>query len=208
MMWGNDKFDPPSIGLTTLTIGISHHHQGYGHLDMIDFKKVNPNKIVSILRRDCLTTTGNVNADLVNLYHQLRLTDRRLIKVGASPQLEDLRRWINKQIEERLSKSAHEAGDFLWSDRITDICDRIAFLYCSGGTHEEEISVYQAKDKESAVPVKITVADSVMVQPWPFKISLLSRDVIGYHEASYPDSLVPAILGFSASSIIKFLVKV
>lgn len=197
MMWGNDKFELPPINPQSLILGIANHHQGYGSLDAIDFKKVSADEIVSILRKDCEGTTGDNDADLVNLYHQMRLADRRLAK-GSDSGLLDFRNWINELIGQKLQNSVYKAEDFLWSDRITDICDRLAFLFCSGSIHEEDIPVYQARGKHSAVTVKITVGDAVRVQPWPFKLSPLYRDIVGYQESSYPDQLIPAILEFSA----------
>lgn len=199
MIWGNEKFSAPSIGLESLSIGIAHHHQGYGALDTIDFKKADPDQIVNILWADCQKTTWNVDADLVNLYHQLRLVDRRISRVGASPQLENLRSQIDKQMKQNLGDSIYKENDFLWADRITDICDRTAFLFCSGGLHEEDVPVYQNRAGQSTVTVKITVGETVKVRPWPFKVGPLHRDIVGYQESSYPHHLIPEMLEFHAS---------
>ncbi|OGH38542.1 hypothetical protein A3F59_02010 [Candidatus Roizmanbacteria bacterium RIFCSPHIGHO2_12_FULL_38_13] len=194
--WGNDTFDKPRYGMEALTKGVTFHHTGYGINDTVAFEEMSEKDLVGIFERDIQVDLQNVDAELVNLFHQLRLIKNRIERSGTDT-LDEVQNTVERIIETKLALSKLKREDFERSNSIVHVCDRVSFNFCFGKIIESEIPVFTRNSDESVL-VQHTIDHHGVIQinPWPFAISNFEGFVIGYSSDQYPDQLIPQILRY------------
>jgi len=194
--WGNENFDKPKIGVEALVKGLTLHHMGYGPNDTLDFTSLNDEELLKVYENDTQVSLGDTDAELVNLFHHLRLVRNRNEKTPTEAFL-DLQKEIETTIETKLTQSKFTKADFDWTNKITHLCDRIAFNFSMGKMKEPSIGICSRVGSNDAVAVVHDVdVETITLHPWPFSVKSFKGFVIAYESKDYPHSLSPVLMEY------------
>lgn len=194
--WGNETFDKPKIGVEALVKGLTLHHMGYGSTDSLDFTSLTDAELLKVYLNDTRVSFGDTDAELVNLFHHLRLVRNRNEKTPTEAFLY-LQKEIEATIETKLKKSKFTKTDFEWTNRITHLCDRIAFNFSMGKMKEPSIDISSRVGSEATVALVHDVdGEMITLHPWPFSVKSFNGFVIAYDSEDYPKSLSPFLLEY------------
>lgn len=193
--WGNKDFDKPAYSLEAIATGLTFHHMGYGPLDTVAFRELPEDEILEVFKKDIAIELGDVDAELVNLFHQLRLVNNRLAR-GNSEGFLKLQKKIESMIAAKLTKSNFSREDFEWANRITHLCDRLSFNFCQGEVAEAAVDVYSQRESLQKVSISnwLVGTDTIVVDPWPFAKDEIHFVVIAYLAEKYPQTLLPHLI--------------
>ena len=139
--WGNKDFDLPKIPLRQIVKGITFHQNGYGLFDIHPVKEMDEDTLVDVFRNDFSVDMEDIESELINMFHQFRLISKRL-SMKPSKKFERLQKEFETTIKKKLTLSKYGEKDFLWADRITNLCDRISFNFCFGEKIREVVPIY------------------------------------------------------------------
>jgi hypothetical protein len=87
---------------------------------------------------------------------------------------------------------------FTWADRITNLCDMIAFHFSFGEPTESTLAVCPRLKSPDETPITYSLDDqgTITVSPWPFSVDSYRGFIVGYRAEGYPDRLEPEILNW------------
>ena len=85
------------------------------------------------------------------------------------------------------------------ADRVTDLCDRIAFDFCLEEPAGGRVAVAPRHGAEP-VPVAYTVdgQGGITLDPWPLAVPRLGGIILGFRADGYPGRLDPVVVPFVA----------
>lgn len=195
--WGNERFHLPRIPLSTVIKGITFHQNGYELIDTHPVIEMSDDTLVKVLRNDFNVQMSDIEAELISMFHQFRLVSKRLI-TKPSEEFVKLQKEFEIAIENKLARSKYSKGDFLWADRITNLCDRISFNFSFGEEITEIIPIYSKVGSEEKVEIKQTLKgeNTIELDKWPFSSKQIRNVVIAYESEDYPKTLRPVLLEF------------
>lgn len=194
--WGNESFEKPRLNLHSLVKGITFHQNGYDVFDKVDFRTLSELELVEVYRRDIKVELRDTTAELVNLYHQLRLINKKIKENPEFTTFISLRKKVENLISQKMAEQNFREEDYAWSNRITHLCDKISFNFCFGEPIEEEVGIYPKVETQELMRARITIKDpeTVIVDPWPFSKNTIDSLVIGYRQENYPRKLIPELI--------------
>jgi hypothetical protein len=192
--WGNDDFPRPPLPFDSFVRGVATHDRGYGELDDDGIFEVPPERWLEIQRRGCAPAGDDVVVDLVVAMHVSRLVSglrgpEAAAELAALVSLGELRRASG------LDEAAVEAAD-----RITDLCDRIAFAYCFEEASSGAVEVVSASGALRGVEYALDGEGGVTLLPWPLGVPWLTGITTAFRSAGYPSELVPVVETLRVSS--------
>lgn len=195
--WGNENFNLPRIPLSSIVEGITFHQNGYDLLDTYPVKEMDEDTLIKVFERDFNVLMSNTEAELVDMFHQFRLVSKRLA-TKPSEKFESLQKNFEAAIKNKLSHSKYEKRDFIWADRIINLCDRISFNFSFGEKITEIIPVYPKIGSEEKIEIKQSLMDkdTIELDNWPFSSKEIKSIVIAYKKEGYPKMLTPVLLEF------------
>jgi hypothetical protein len=182
--WGNAEFGRPALPFEPFVLGVATHDRGYGELDDDGLFEVPEERWREIQRRGYAPRGDDPVVDLVVAMHVHRLVaglrgEESGDELEAIVPLAELRRRAG--VDEA---AAHAA------DRITDLCDRIAFAYCfeeaSSGTVAGAVA-------EWSLEWSFDGAGVVTLSPWPLGCPELRCVTTAFRADGYPDRLEPLV---------------
>ena len=188
--WGNTQFSQPNIPIVSFVSGITLHDFGYGMLDTHSIGNMSNKE-----RRQTLTNMIHVQlpdpiADLIGKYHTLRLI--RWLKNA------DLEQACLAKIDATLSQIDIPHEIFQRVDRITNLCDSIAFAFCFEKAAAGQVAVFKNFTEENLTPISYQIRGShITVDPWPFSTDAIHSSIIAFHSNTYPHKLKPILVPFS-----------
>jgi hypothetical protein len=167
--------DRPPLPFDSFVAGVALHDRGYGEHDDDDLETVADDRWLEIQRAGYAPRGDDPVADLVVALHV-----RRLIGEPRDPPLEELR--------PRLYDAAGVDEDAAAAaDRITNVCDRIAFEFCFERAAEGDVRGFAyALDGYGAI----------RLDPWPFAVPRLVGIVPAFAADGYPQRLEPVVVPF------------
>lgn len=182
--WGNSRFPRPPLPFESFVAGVTLHDFGYGLLDEHPIGAMEAPERHATLERLVDARLADPIAETVALFHA-----RRLIG-DTDPTLASR---CETRIDAALarggvSRSAHEIAD-----RITDLCDTVAFHFCFEAPYASEAKVPCAQGSEAICRVAWTLDETnrVTLDPWPLSVPRLDVRVVAFEAARYPGMLVP-----------------
>lgn len=198
MRWGNDIFDRPSIPIESLAKGLIFHHVGYGSFDTVAFRELSEKGILEVFEKDIAADLGDVDAELVNLFHQLRLIKNRLARTNSKGFLK-LQEKVELMISTKLPRSNFEREDFERANRITHLCDRLSFNFSQGAVAEANVDVFARRGSSEKIGItnELVGTDTIVVDPWPFTGDEVNALIIAYAADQYPEVLIPYLIQVS-----------
>lgn len=189
LAWGNDAFAGPRLPFDSFVRGVALHDRGYEPFDDDGIGEVAPERWLEIQRESFRPRGEDAAVDLVVAMHIRRL-------VGNSRSS-----GVVVELDSRLPELRAAAGlteaEAAAVDRITDLCDRVAFDFCFEEPASGGVDIVPAAGGE---PVRVTyILDgegAVSLDPWPLGVPRLLGVILGYGATGYPAVLDPVVVPF------------
>jgi hypothetical protein len=105
---------------------------------------------------------------------------------------------FDEVVKARLPETGHSRAEFEWADKITRLCDNVAFHFSFEIEQEltAKVCARAGDEEETAVSYHVQSPGQIIIDPWPFTIPAISGMIIGYEEEGYPDVLKPVVVPF------------
>ncbi|HLB51591.1 hypothetical protein A3F07_01675 [candidate division WWE3 bacterium RIFCSPHIGHO2_12_FULL_38_15] len=197
--WGNNDFDKPKIPFHDFVEGIAFHQNGSDCFDTYQAAAGNYDELPNVLAKDFYAKLNSKVASLINMYHQYRLATRISKKIDSDT-LVELADEFKKEIDKQLITSEFIEQDFLWADKIANMCDRLAFDFSNGKSIEEIFEIYSEVKSTDKTVIKFKFdGTEISLDKWPFCSDKLRFNVIGFERDKYPQVLIPHLIQFELS---------
>jgi len=174
LAWGNERFARPPVPFDAFVRGVTLHDRGYGQLDADGIGEVSPARWLEIQWAGFAPRGEEPVVDLVVALHVHRLVGGR--DAGMTAALPELRR-----------AAGVEESDAAEADRITNLCDRVAFDFCV----EEP-----ASGRAAGIDYAVDGYGGITLEPWPLGPSSVGGIILGFSAKGYPDVLEPVVVPF------------
>jgi hypothetical protein len=179
--------DRPALPFESFVRGVADHDRGYGEQDDDEIGAVESERWVAIQRRGFTARSGDPVVDLVAAMHIRRL---------LSSQDDEHERAAFAEVDALLPSLIDAAGvtahDAEEADAITNVCDRIAFLFCFEEPSEGEVR---------GIAYALDGHGSITLDPWPLEVPRHVGLVTAYGVDGYPERLVPVVVPFDATPL-------
>jgi hypothetical protein len=174
----------PPLPFASFVRGVADHDRGYGELDNDELGAIESEPWVAIQRRGFAPRGEDAVVDLVTAMHVRRL---------LASQDDEHERAAFAEVEALMPSLLDAAGasvdDADAADRITNVCDLIALLFCI-----EEPTEVEAR----GFAYTLDGSGGITIDPWPLFVPELVGLVAGYAADGYPEELVPIVTSFDA----------
>jgi hypothetical protein len=174
--------DRPPLPFASFVRGVADHDRGYGEHDADDIDSVAGERWVAIQRRGFAPRGEDAAVDLVVALHVRRL---------LSSQDDEHERAAYAELDALLPSLLDGAGvrrpEAEAADVITNVCDRIAFLFCFEEAAEGEVRGFR---------YVLDGRGGVELDPWPLEVPRLVGLVTAFEADGYPERLVPVVVPF------------
>ncbi len=195
--WGNERLDPPAINRASFIAGVSLHDWHYGLIDVYpldDLEPPTPDRSATwlqIARLGCEMTLDDPVAEAIAKRHLLRL-----IGDDQDPQALEMRDQLEIALGELCQEGRISRADLDWQDRITALCDRLAYDLFRTPKPESSGEVYRQVGSAEQVRIHyaIEIGSRISMDPWPFDSPSLRHTMLTYARDGYPESLRPHTL--------------
>ena len=165
----------PPVPFDSFVRGVADHDRGYGELDADDIDTVADERWIEIQRRGFAPRGQDPIVDLVVALHV-----RRLVGEPRDPELEAAFPGIRAAAG--VSDEDAEAAD-----AVTNVCDRLAFLFAFEEPDEGEVRRFRYRLDGRGI---------VTLDPWPLAVPRLVGLVTAYEADGYPARLVPVVVPY------------
>lgn len=187
LLWGNATFARPPIAFTSFVLGVGLHDRAYGELDNLPILETPELQWLELARRGFAMTWTDAAADAIAKHHI-----QRLVAYGHAPFRQTAAAEMAQGISTYLAWHGLDPQTFARIDRITRLCDDIAFAFCFEAPAEGAVRVYPSWERDDEIEIRFRVAEGVItVDPWPFGVSRHTGYLLGYQLRGYPDTLEP-----------------
>jgi hypothetical protein len=170
--WAESPLEP----FTSFVAGVATHDRGYGELDADGIGELELERWLVIQRRG-LAPRGDAIVDLVVAMHSFRLVSN-----VPMPVTDEVKREFETVRDERLAAAGVDAAVAAAADRVTDVCDRLAFSFC----FEEA-----ASGTIGEIAYTVEPGGNATLSPWPLRVGELAETATGYAGEGYPARLAP-----------------
>lgn len=153
--------------------GVTLHDRGYGELDDDELGALAPERWAEIQTRGFRARSGDDVTDLIVALHIRRL-------IGDDVE-HPARAALAREIDEALGDVPAEARA---ADRVTELCDRLAFAFC----FEEA-----ASGEVGGIDYAYDGGERIALDPWPLASTALRGVVGGFAADRYPQRLEPVV---------------
>jgi uncharacterized protein DUF3891 len=190
LAWGNDHFARPALPFDAFVRGVTLHDRGYGELDADGIGEVSPDRWAAIQRSGFAPRGEEPVVDLLVALHV-----HRLVSGGDETVLAPM----TAALSELHRAAGVGESDAAEADRITDLCDRIAFDFCVEEPTSGRVAVAPARGAEPiAVAYTVDGHGEITLEPWPLGLPRVSGIILGFRAERYPDELEPVVVPFDA----------
>src|SRR5262249_41004768 len=180
------------IPFESFLTGIALHDRAYGLLDNLPIGGIAEEQWLALTRSGFEMTWADPIADLIAKMHLKRLTS-----YGSAPARQALAAEMAQRIQAQIQRHGLEAALFERIDRITNLCDRIAFDFCFEAPAEGAVRVFPKNGRQEEVAVAYRIQDgTIQIDPWPFGVESHAGYMIGYQLEGYPTVLEPIMVPF------------
>jgi hypothetical protein len=168
----------PPLPFDSFVAGVAVHDRGYGEHDADDLETVAADRWLEIQRAGYAPRGDDPVVDLVVALHV-----RRLIDEPRDPPLEEL-------LPGLLEAAGVDQATAGAADRVTEVCDRLAFAFCFEQPAEGEVhGIAYAVDGRGAI----------RLDPWPLSVPRLVGIVPAFEAVGYPERLEPVVVPFDVT---------
>jgi hypothetical protein len=197
LLWGNADFERPSAPFESFLTGIGLHDRAYGPLDNLPIGELPEEEWLALTRAGFEMTWADPVADLITKMHLKRLTS-----YGSAPARQAMTAEMTLAIQEQLQRHGFDVVLFERIDRITNLCDRIAFDFCFEAPAEGGVRIFPRNDRDNEAAVRYHIEDgTIAVDPWPFGVDSHAGYLVGYQLEGYPAVLEPLMLPYQLEQV-------
>lgn len=192
LLWGNDQFELPPVPFASFLAGIGLHDRAYGSLDNLPIGEIPEDEWLALTRSGFAMRWTDPIADLITRLHL-----KRLASYGSAPERQAAASEMAQQIQDQILHHGLDLATFERIDRITNLCDRIAFDFCFEEPAEGMVRIFPRNDGEDELEVRYHIADgTIRVNPWPFRVNSQAGYLVGYQLDGYPTALEPVMVPY------------
>jgi hypothetical protein len=192
LLWGNTEFERPPVPFESFLIGIGLHDRAYGPLDNLPIGAIPEDEWLALTHSGFEMSWADPVADLITKLHLKRLTS-----YGRAPARQALAAEMAQAIQANIERHGLDATIFERIDRITNLCDRIAFDFCFEAPAEGNVRIFPRNGRDEEVTVGYQVKEgTIAVNPWPFGVESQRGSLVGYQLEGYPAVLEPVIVRY------------
>jgi hypothetical protein len=177
--------DRPSFPFDAFVRGVADHDRGYGEHDDADIEVVEGAAWVEIQRRGFTPRGEDPVVDLVAALHIRRLLSSKEDERERAAFAE-----IDVLLPSLLDAAGVTAEEAEAADAITNVCDRIALLFCFEEPSEGDVR---------GLAYALDGLGGITIDPWPLEVARLIGLVTAYEADGYPSRLVPVVTPFDAA---------
>jgi hypothetical protein len=189
VVWGNETFAPPPVERQTFVTGVALHDRGYAPFDHDGIGEVAPERWLEIQRESFRPRGQEPLVDLIVAMHIHRLV---LGSRSADAAAEFAARLPALRDAAGLSEAEAAA-----TDRLTNVCDRIAFDFCFEERTEGGLQMPTRSGNETiCVRYRVDGDGTVTIEPWPLDVPRLDGVLVAYRALGYPTVLEPEIVPY------------
>jgi hypothetical protein len=172
----------PPVPFESFVRGVADHDRGYGEHDDAEIGVVDNASWVEIQRRGFQPRGEDPVVDLVVALHIRRL----LSPPEDEPETAALAE-LDALVPSLLSAAGVTPEDAEAADAVTNVCDRLAFLF----PFEEP-----ASGEVRGIGYRLDGQGTVMLEPWPLGVPWLHGLIPAFEAEGYPERLVPFVVPF------------
>jgi hypothetical protein len=192
LLWGNATFERPPVPRESFLAGVGLHDRAYGPLDNLPIGELPEAEWLALTRAGFDMAWDDPLADLIAKTHL-----RRLASYGSAPERQAAAAAMEREIGELARQRGLDRATLERVDRITNLCDRIAFDFCFEAPAEGSVRVFPNNERDEQLAVSYRIADgAIYVDPWSFELDEHAGYLVGYQLEGYPDRLEPALLPY------------
>ena len=192
LLWGNSDFERPPIPFESFVTGIGLHDRAYGPLDNLPIGGIPEENWLALTRSGFEMAWADLIADLITKMHL-----KRLASYGSAPARQTMAAEMAQAIRTKIERHNLDAMLFERIDRITDLCDRIAFDFCFEAPAEGQVRIFPRNNSDREVAVNYRIDEgTIRVNPWPLGVGSHTGYLVGYQLGGYPAVLEPAMVAF------------
>ncbi|MBN8549216.1 MAG: DUF3891 family protein [Deltaproteobacteria bacterium] len=191
--WGNREFDRPPLPFETLLKAVALHDRAFGYLDSHAIGEMSDEVWIRLQRRGLEGGDGDLLCDTLIQLHIKRLAGHLKGPAGRK-----FREEIEKSVQKNLSTLSIDIERLERSDRVTAICDSIAFDFSFEEPVHSSSFVYphNRSNGELEIEYQVHPGGEVQVSPWPFSVDIIKGFVLGYKPTSYPQLPDPVFVPY------------
>jgi hypothetical protein len=192
LLWGNADFERPPVPPASFLTGVGLHDRAYGPIDNLPIGELPEQEWLALTSTGFDMTWTDPIADLITKMHLKRLTS-----YGSAPARQAMAAEMAQAIAAQIQLNGLDAATFERIDRITNLCDRIAFDFCFEEPAEGEVRIFPRNDRDQQVAVGYRIeSGTIQVAPWPFGVDSHTGYLVGYQLENYPTVLEPVTLPY------------
>jgi hypothetical protein len=123
---------------------------------------------------------------------------QRLTSYGAASVRQAQAAAMADEIRAHAQRHGLDVTMFSRIDRITNLCDRIAFDFCFEAPTEGAVPIFARTTSSEEVMVRYRIeAGVITADPWPFAVDWHTGYLVSYQLPGYPVTLEPVILAYT-----------
>ncbi len=192
LLWGNSVFERPQVPVASFLTGIGLHDRAYGPLDNLPIGELPEDQWLALARKGFDMTWDDALADAIAKMHL-----QRLASYGKSPARQAEAAAMAQAIAELVARHGLDAALLARIDRITNLCDDIAFAFCFEAPAQGTVCILPRNGNEEELEVHYQVEDGkIQVDPWPFAVNSHRGYLVGYQLEEYPAVLEPVLVTY------------
>jgi hypothetical protein len=173
--------------------GVALHDRAYGPLDNLPILETPELEWLALARRGFALDWDDPIAGAIAKHHIQRLTG-----YSHAPFRQSAAHEMAAGSAAYLALHGLDPQTFAHIDRITRLCDDIAFAFCFEAPTEGTVKVLAAFDRAKEIEVHYTVAGgTITADPWPFSVQEHQGYLLGYKLPAYPAALDPVLLFYT-----------
>ncbi len=189
LAWGNEMFAPPPVPRDSFVTGVALHDRGYATFDDDGIGEVPPERWLAIQRESFRPRGEDAVVDLIVAMHI-----HRLVRWSRSA---DAATELAAELPGLREAAGLTADDATALDRLTNVCDRIAFDFCFEEETDGSLEVpTRPGDEWVDVRYEVDGHGTVTIEPWPLGVAGLPGIVVAYRSRGYPQALDPVIVPY------------
>lgn len=193
LLWGNASFARPAVPFASFVTGVGLHDRAYGPLDNLPIGELPEEEWLALTRSGFEHTWADPVADLIAKMHLQRLTSYGKAAVRQAQAAE-----MAESNQAHAQRYGLDLDLFARVDRITNLCDRIAFDFCFEAPVGGEVKIFPHNVSDEEVAVHYRLEGSVIeVDHWPFRVDSHAGYLVGYQLDEYPTILEPVIVSYT-----------
>jgi hypothetical protein len=197
LLWGNGGFERPPVPFDSFLAGVGLHDRAYGPLDNFPIGEVSQEEWLALTRKGFDMTWADALADAIAKMHL-----QRLASYGKTPARQTEAASMAQTITKVVAQHGLDAKLLARIDRITNLCDDIAFDFCFEAPAQGAVYVMPRNTDDEEVEVRYRIGDGVIqVDPWPFAVESHRGYLVGYQLQGYPQVLEPVMVTYELASL-------